>query len=352
MTLATEGVIIDSWGMPATSATSPLCLRSATRAGIDLRHRRRAWLRHRAEARLAGLSPESRASRWTHGGEEGGLGFVANNSTDLATWDDTEFTINLRRRHRLRLADAGLTCTHMRRSARQQGQTASDAPDGACSATLDVYADHPIQCMIGGDHTAFHDAASDEIAKMQQQAGLRSRREVYIPQLATPKKTEPRADIVCWGPAALPVLRLDFTVVSPWASRNARTLLEAPATTAKKAEESKVDEYGAKGGISVQGIALEAGGRYGPHLDAHLRLLASLARTRDGVVGREPRHHLRVWRTRLAVLLGRFTSHAVTTALGGHTSLCSSSFSSSDTMAHTTQLRAGPPRRHMPGSEG
>ena len=177
---------------------------------------------------------------------------MANSSTDLATWDDTEFTINLRRRHRLRLADAGLTCTHMRRSARQQRQTASDAPDAACPATLDAYADHPIQCMIGFDHTAFHDAASDEIAKMHQQAGLRSRREVYIPQLATPKKIEPRADIVCWGPAALPVLRLDFTMVSPWASRNARTLLEAPAATAKKAEESKVVEYGAKGGMSVQ----------------------------------------------------------------------------------------------------
>ena len=50
--------------------------------------------------------------------------------------------------------------------------------------------------MIGGDHTALHDAAADEIATMQQQAGLRSRGEVYVPQLATAKKTEPRADLM------------------------------------------------------------------------------------------------------------------------------------------------------------
>ena len=335
-TLATEGVLLDDWGMP-NATTSPLCIRNAAKAGIDLRHRRRAWLRERADSRLAGLASEARAHRWTHGGEEGGLGFLANACSDLATWDDAEFTINLRRRLRLHLATPGATCTHMRRSARQQGHSASDAPDAACSAPLDVHADHAIQCMIGGDHNAIHDAGADEIARMQQQAGLRSRREVYLPQLATRKKTEPRADIVCWGTPALPVTRLDFTVVSPWASRNAKTMLERPAATAKRAEDAKADEYGSKGGISVQGIALEAGGRFGPQLDAHLRLLASLARARDGLAGREPRHHLRTWRTRLAVLLGRFTAHTVTTALGGHTCLQGSSPSD-------VQLCVGPPR--------
>ena len=273
---------------------------------------------------------------------------MANACSDLATWDDTEFTINLRRRLRLHLATTGTTCTHMRRSARQQGQAACDAPGAACSAPLDVFADHPIQCMIGGDHTALHDAAADEIARMHQQAGLRSRREVFVPQLASPKKTEPRADIVCWGPPTLPVLRLDLTVISPWAIRNAKTMLEAPAATAQKAEDAKVDDYGSKGGISVQGIALEAGGRYGPQLDAHLRLLASLARARDGLVGREPRHHFRAWRTRIAVLLGRFTAHTVTTALGGHTCLCGTSSSG----AHPVQIRVGPPQRHQTGGTG
>ena len=117
----------------------------------------------------------------------------------------------------------------------------------------------------------------------------------------------------------MPVLRLDFTVVSPWASRNNAAMKEAPAAVAQRAEAAKDAEYGAEGGISVRGLALEAGGRHGPRLDSHLRLLASLARRREHLAGREPRHHLRAWRTRLAVLLGRYTAHTVTSALGGHT---------------------------------
>ena len=207
----------------------------------------------------------------------------------------------------------------MRRQARQAGQEASAAPHAACSAALDPLADHAVQCMIGGDHTAFHDGAADDIARFQQQAGLRSRREVYLPQLATEKKTEPRADIVCWGSPALPICRLDLTMVSPWAARNATTLMQAPAATAAKAERAKTAEYGSRGGVFVTGLAIEAGGRHGPQLANHLRLLANMARARDRQLGREPKQHLRAWRTRLAVLLGRFTASTVTTALGGHT---------------------------------
>ena len=339
-----DGVLINSWGMPAAAGAEQLCIRQAARAGIDFRHRRRAWLARKADIQLNSLPSATRAHHWAHGGEEGGLGFTANASFDLATWDDAEFHVNLRRRLRLRVTQQGGTCMHMRRAAYKQGPTT--APDGACAAVLDEHGDHAVQCMIGGDHTALHDAAADELATMQQQAGLRARREVYVPQLATAKKTEPRADIMCWGPASLPVLRLDFTVVSPWANRNAVAAQEAPAETARRAEEAKDREYGTKGGISVRGLALEAGGRHGPRLEAHLKLLASLARRRDGLVGREPRHHLRAWRTRLAVLLGRFTAHTVMTALGGHTTFWGGSCGEPSAV----QLRAAPPPPRQAGT--
>ena len=342
--IAKDGVLIDRWGMPAAPSLAraeQLCVRQAAKAGIDLCHRRKAWLIKKADIQLDNLSVAARSHHWVHGGEEGGLGFVANASSDLAAWDDAEFHINLRRRLRLRITQRGGPCMHMRRAARRQAQAPNAAADGACAAPLDEYGDHAVQCMIGGDHTAMHDATADEIASMQQQAGLRSRREVYVPQLATAKKTEPRADIMCWGSATLPVLRQDFTMVSPWASRNAAAMQEAPAAAARRAEEAKDSEYGTKGGISVRGLALEAGGRHGPRLEEHLKFLASLARRRDSLVGREPRHHLRAWRTRIAVLLGRFTAHSVMAALGGHTTLWGGSCGEPSAV----QLRAAPSLR-------
>ena len=230
----------------------------------------------------------------------------------------------------------------------QQGRRLAQGPlpapscalDGACAAAMDEYADHAVQCMVGGDHTALHDALADEVAAMHQQAGLRARREVFVPQLSSPSKTEPRADLMAWGSVALPVARLDITVVSPWALRNAEAARAVPAESARRAELSKGKEYGARGGVCIQGLAVEAGGRHGPQFDGHLKLLASLARQRDSFAGREPRFHLKQWRTRIAVLLGRFTAHTISAALGGHT-LSSDGPGS----AQATQLRVGPARR-------
>ena len=56
------------------------------------------------------------------------------------------------------------------------------------------YRERGHQCMTGGGHTALHDAIADELAEMHRAAGLQCRREVVVPQLATPNKTEPRAD--------------------------------------------------------------------------------------------------------------------------------------------------------------
>ena len=70
-------------------------------------------------------------------------------------------------------------------------------------------------------------------------------------------------------------------------------------------------KYGARGGCTVQGLAMESGGRHGPALAEHLGLLASLARARSSARWQQTRPWLRDWRTRLAVLLGRFTARAV-----------------------------------------
>ena len=318
-----DGVIIDSWAMPRSvemgQQHSSLDFRTLITAGINMCHRRRSWLQARAEAAEARLPPSEKAHRWTHGGDEGGLGFSANLTNELCTWDDEEFNINLCRRLRLPVCVRGEPCQHTRKrtagkAAGSRGPAQVAQQQTQCSAPLDEWGDHAVQCMVGGAHTAVHDAITDEIAKAQLAAGLHARREVYVPQLATPKKTEPRADLHAWGLAALPQTRLDFTLVSPWASRHLGNARSAPAQVAAKAEQAKDKEYGAAGGICILGLAMEAGGRHGPRLQSHLKLLASLARSRDGLAGREPRRHLHAWRQRIAVLLGRFTAYAVISA--------------------------------------
>ena len=139
---------------------------------------------------------------------------------------------------------------------------------------------------------------------------------------------------MCWAPATLPVLRLDFTVVSACASRNAATAQEAPVATARRAEEAKDSDYGTKGEISVLGLALEAGGRHGPRLEAPQTFSELSSPMRWPRRSRNPPP-----RTRLAVLLGRFIAHTVMTALGRHTTLWSGSCGE----PNAVQLRAAPP---------
>ena len=87
-----DGVYIDEWGMPREGAPlgadrgGVLDVADAIAAGVGMYHRRRAWAEKRADLILDGLPPDKRAHRWTHGGEEGGLGFTANASPDLSPW--------------------------------------------------------------------------------------------------------------------------------------------------------------------------------------------------------------------------------------------------------------------------
>ena len=135
-----------------------------------------------------------------------------------------------------------------------------------------------------------------------------------MPALAKPGLQEPRADLETWGSAALPHQHSDFTLVSPWAARNLQASAAEPGKVARLAETAKTDKYAVRGGAAMVGLAMEAGGRHGPQLAAHLGLLASLARQQSALRWRPPRPWLRDWRTRLAVLLGRFTAAAIASA--------------------------------------
>ena len=151
--LATDGVLIDAWGMPTTPGTATLCIRQAARAGIDLRHRRRAWLIRRADLELAALPARVRSHHWTHGGEEGGLGFTANTSSDLVTWDDVEFQINLRRRLRYLHACAAHS-TPPRPDRRRSPRWCLPCPDGCvlrpCNPVHDRWRPHKVaRCRCG-----------------------------------------------------------------------------------------------------------------------------------------------------------------------------------------------------------
>ena len=107
------------------------------------------------------------------------------------------------------------------------------------------------------------------------ETGLKSRREVIFPTLATENLTEPRVDVDAWGHPRLPHIRLEFTVVDEEAlhySSAMRKGQEAPVVAqAQRAKESK---YGKPtGGVGVTGISLQLNGRFVPGLDMLLRSL-------------------------------------------------------------------------------
>ena len=116
----------------------------------------------------------------------------------------------------------------------------------------------------------------------------------------------------------MPLLHGDATVIST--HRRAATAARAvPAAAAHAAERAKVRKYGEAGGVSVQGLCIEFGGRHGPCLQQLLGQLALLARQQGTLAGAPAaRAPLRAWRQRLAVLLGRAVAVLVTTAVEPH----------------------------------
>ena len=273
--LAASGVFLDTWGMPqqepdAQTGAHTFSLEHAVAAGVALRHRRKLWMLRAADAVLSAGTPGQRKHWLSGGGPEGGLGFTANATGDLAPWSDDEFRINFRRRLRLPLFGVACFCQHRTRAGR------------VCGHALDELGDHAISCMIGGAHNRLHDGVCDELAACARTAGLAATREVVLPELATATMCEPRVDIQLWGHCSLPVFHGDFTVVSTHNHRGHSATAGAGATAA---EAAKVTKYGARGGTSVQGLALKFGGRHGPQLTCLLQQLASLTRHQSHLRG-------------------------------------------------------------------
>ena len=90
--------------------------------------------------------------------------------------------------------------------------------------------------------------------------------------------------------------------------------LAAPFASAAAAERSKATKYTPRGGASMLGLALEWNGRHGPQLTSFLEQLASLHRAHECLRGRAARAPLLLWRTRLAILLGRAIAVLVSSA--------------------------------------
>ena len=159
---------------------------------------------------------------------------------------------------------------------------------------------------------------SDALAEFATQAGLHSVREIVVPELATPRIRQPRADIQMWGHPSLPLLHGDATVISTH-RRAANVARATPGAAADAAERAKARKYGEAGGVSVLGLCMEFGGRHGPRLQQLLGQLASLARQQCALAGAPAtRAPLRAWRQKLAVLLGRAIAALVSTAVEPH----------------------------------
>ena len=161
---------------------------------------------------------------------------TANVGPDTAPLDDVEFLINMRVRLDLKVMQQGL-CQHRRRP-KDDG-----APGARCLAPLDAFGRHATRCMIGGARVTLHDNGCHIAHRACVEAGMRSQREVVVPELISPTRTEPRVDIDAWGHPGLPHLRLDFTAIDPdaqhWATHRA-----VPAGAAAHAEREKATTYG------------------------------------------------------------------------------------------------------------
>merc|ERR1712051_274855 len=132
------GVLIDGFGMPATSPSDRF---DPLRPGLHaLRHRRRHWTQARAAAacQVEPLLPVATRLR-DLGGSENALWLRANAGLDLEPLDDLEWTINVRSRLDLPVGTPCL-CQHRRAT--------TDGSEGKrCLAPLDEFGTHaPCAC--------------------------------------------------------------------------------------------------------------------------------------------------------------------------------------------------------------
>ena len=95
----------------------------------------------------------------------------------------------------------------------QRSQKPDGTPGARCLAHLDEQGQHAQRCLIEGDRAKLHDVGCHVIHNACCEPGLKSKREVVVPALATEKLTEPRVDVDAWGHPGLPHMRFDLTIV-------------------------------------------------------------------------------------------------------------------------------------------
>ena len=289
---------MDTWGMPHKAAPlDPLTADNLPK--VALPQRQKAWrvLMTAAEAsRLAQVVPwmDSRS------GEEGGAFLTATPAEAGMTMSDRCFHVALRFRLGLPVSWAEV-CSHRTTSSMRAGSK--------CPCRLDRSGQHAILCKVGGGVTPIHDACCDRLYWASKSTGARSLREQVVPELATPKRAEPRADLEIWGLASEPRALFDLTVCAPFAAR-----YQGVASSVAAGEARKRNEYPVQAGIAVQGVAVDVFGRIGPALHDTLTRWADLARQRDQSRGQHPRRWLHLWRTQLSVEIARGISRLIYTA--------------------------------------
>ena len=162
----------------------------------------------------------------------------------------TSFTYFLRFRLGLPLADSAEKCA-------------------SCGAECDVYGDHALSCMRGGDKQRWHFAVTTELTTLASFALWQPKREVH------PFPAEPtlRLDIAL-PPGAMPKMP------------NHHTLIDVAITNASVIQEARGPK---KAGEVAEAYAVNAKGtKYGPHIDKGSQVLLPLvfettgATTKDG----------------------------------------------------------------------
>ena len=147
------------------------------------------------------------------------------------------------------------------------------------------------------DRAKPHDMGCHTIHSACCEAGLKSRREVIVPTLATEKLTEARADVDAWEHPGPPHIRLTVVDAEALHYSSAMRKGQEEAPQPAQAERTKASKYGrAKGGVGVTGISVQLTERLGPGLDALLRKLAGYERAISKAAGRDGGRRLQEWR--------------------------------------------------------
>ena len=297
--VALMGVFPGPQGLPSgVAAKDPM------RSPCPARHLLSAYLRRVAEQRqehlLLRLPRAGKVRLLSCGGKTSGQSLVAPLATPGVAFNDNQIRRALR--WRLGVLDAAGVC-----------RCTPVAGGDHCGAAVGPNGEHAMSCMIGPCRYAVHGELSDCMCAFAEEAGARSRREVFVPEFIgkTPPKYAPKQnsgheacdeddekrqaailDVWACGARAVEDLLLDITVRNPTADRYVHKACGQAGWAASVAEEAKQKRYPPAAGRAVQTVAVEAYGRLGSQGEAVLASLACDAAEKDARSGRTSRGRL------------------------------------------------------------